>query len=85
MPCIHCERNPSGESMICQPRVRTRKFVQNGTMTSANASERLAGATLIASQYANGAAMTRQRNVPSSEIRRVAKNVAMKLADSASG
>ena len=63
------ESGPFGWSRISQPSVRTRKFVQNGTIVSPSSSPRQRGGTLTASQYANGNPISRHRIVPVIEIR----------------
>src|SRR6185437_13181131 len=73
------EIHPSGDRMTCQPIVRTRKFVQNGTITRATSRPRFDGAAFVAIQYATGAPMMKQRAVPARPIQsvfwKVAKNV----------
>src|SRR5688572_32145876 len=72
---------PFGWSRISQPSVRTRKFVQNGTIVRPSSSPRQRGGTLTASQYANGNPMSRQRIVPVIEIRSVPVNTSRKFAE----
>ena len=78
------DTGPSGASRIRQPIVRTRKLVQNGTITRPSSSPRHFGFTRTASQYANGNPITRQRNVPRIEICSVFLKVWRNVPDSAS-
>lgn len=70
--------------MICQPIVRTRKLVQNGTITSARNMPRRLGAHFTAIQYATGAPISRHRTVPATPTQSVFWKVAKNVGESAS-
>ena len=54
--------------MISQATVRIRKFTKNGTITKPRSKPRHLAVTRVASQYANGNPISRQRTVPTIEI-----------------
>ncbi len=64
--------------------VRTRKFVQNGTITSASSSPRFDGGAFTAIQYATGPPITRHSTVPRMPIHSVFRKVLKNVGESAS-
>ncbi|MFC7765890.1 hypothetical protein [Leucobacter soli] len=73
--CSAVESHPSGESTTSQPMVRTRKFVQNGTSTSASSRPFMFAGAFSAIQYAIGAPTMKHSSVPKMPIHSVFVNV----------
>ena len=84
IPWSSCESQPCGERITCQPIVRTRKLVQNGTSTSAIRMPFMFAGAFTAIQYATGAPITKQIAVPAMPIHSVFRNVSKNVGVSAS-